>query len=141
MTRDLGQAGYAVDILRVFTKKPGRTSILSSMKPEAYSRYVRNFQVCIEDGNVMNVISALEKMSSGESRQLLMPVDDHLVDIADRNYDRLSRSYIIPNAGDKAGGIIRLMNKSLQKEIAAGFDMPMLKSWLIRYEDGKLHHT
>ena len=136
MTRDLGQAGYAVDILRVFTKKPGRTSILSSMKPEAYSRYVRNFQVCIEDGNVMNVISALEKMSSGESRQLLMPVDDHLVDIADRNYDRLSRSYIIPNAGDKAGGIIRLMNKSLQKEIATGFGMPMLKSWLIIYEGG-----
>ena len=137
MTRDLGQAGYDVDILRVFTKKPGMASILSSMKPEACSRYVRNFRTCIEDGDVKNVISALEKMSFGENRQLLMPVDDHLVDIADKNYDRLSRVYIIPNAGDKAGGIIRLMNKALQKDIAAGFGMPMLKSWLIRYEDGR----
>ncbi len=137
MTRDLGQAGYDVDILRVFTKKPGRTSLLSSMKPEAYSRYVRDFQICVEDGDSMKVIAALEKMNSGKSRRLLMPVDDHLVDITDRNYDRLSRSYIIPNSGGKAGGITRLMSKSLQKEIAAGFDIPMLKSWLIRYEDGK----
>lgn len=137
MTRDLGQAGYDVDILRVFTKKPGRTSLFSSMKPEAYSRYVRKFQVCVEDGESMKVAAALKKMSYGEGRRILMPVDDHLVDITDRNYDDLSRTYVMPDAGNEAGGIVRLMNKSLQKKIAAECGIPVLESWIIRYGDGR----
>ena len=135
MSRDLGQAGYAVKVLRVYKKKPSRLNLLAGMKPDARSRYVSAFSECVVNGEAQKIVSRLMDMAAGE-RMLLMPVDDYTACVIDENWDTLSKQYFIPNVGEKRGEISRLMDKNEQKRLAAAFNLPMLQSVLVTAHDG-----
>ncbi len=130
MARALGEAGYAVKVLRVYKKKPNRLNLLSSMAPDAYSKYISEFQECIADNNPEKIMADLVKLAEGKNT-LLMPVDDYTACVVDEHLESLSECFVVPNIGNKAGEICRLMNKNEQKHLAAAFDLPMLHSNLV----------
>ena len=47
MARSFGKAGYEVEILRIFQKRPKRTDLMKIMKPDAYSEYLKAYHVCV----------------------------------------------------------------------------------------------
>ena len=135
MCRDLGQAGYAVKVLRVYKKKPSRLNLLAGMKPDARSRYVSAFTECVVNGDPQRLVTRLMDMAADE-QMLLMPVDDYTACVIDENLDTLRARYYIPNVEEKCGEISRLMDKNEQKRLAAVFDLPMLQSVLVTARDG-----
>lgn len=137
MTRDLGHAGYDVEVLRVFKTNPNPFNLLGRMKPDAFSKYVRKFHECVANHDSAKIIQDLIEMAGPNEKQLLIPVDDYTVCVVDDNLDRLSEYYIIPSVAGQRGEITRLMDKNEQKRLAVEFDLPMLHSVLIKGENGK----
>lgn len=136
MSRALGKAGYDVEVLRIFKTKPGRFKMLRRMKPEAHSRYVRAYHECIADNDAGCIADWLISHSAGNPGRLLLPSDDYSAWAADEELDELRKHYTVPSVADKAGEIIRLMDKNEQKRLAADFNLPMLQSTLIKSEGG-----
>lgn len=137
MSRALGEAGYSVDVLRVFKTKPNRLNLLRLMKPEAYSKYVDSYSECIADNNPYKIAQRLKKMAAPGKKQLLVPVDDYLVGAVDQYLDELKDVFLIPSVKEKAGKINMLMDKNRQKELAEKAELPLLQSVLIKSEKGK----
>lgn len=137
MARDLGEAGYDVAVLRVFKKKPSAVNLLSRMKPDAYSRYVTNYQECIVNGKPEVMVNALKELSVSGQQTLLMPVDDYTACIVDEYLEELKKYFVIPNISETAGEISRLMDKNEQKKLAGEFGLPILHSTLISSVDGR----
>lgn len=137
MTRALGEAGYQVDVLRLYKSKPRRINLLGNMEPDAHSKYVKNFVKCVVANDNSKVIKCLIGMSDVRKKGLLIPVDDYTACIVDDEYTKLSEYYVVPNVGNKQGEICRLMDKNVQKELAAKFEIPMLQSVLIKSRDGQ----
>ena len=63
MARDLGEAGYAVCVIRVFKKAPGRLNILGGMTPERESRYVTDYKQVVLNGDPGAFLSCLEALA------------------------------------------------------------------------------
>lgn len=137
MTRALGEAGYEVDILRVYKKRPARFNLLGNMEPDKKSKYVRNFKRCIVNGHQKIVVDELLGMAEKKEKCLLVPVDDYLACIVDESLKQLSEYYIVPNIRNMEGEISRLMDKNEQKKMAALYELPMLHSVLIKCENGQ----
>lgn len=135
MTRALGRAGYDVDILRLHKTKPNPINLISTMKPDAFSKYVRNYNECIIDSDTNKPIDMLISMASDESIQLLIPVDDYSCGIIDESINALKSWYILPKILGKSGGIKQMMDKDAQKKIAEEVGLPILKSVLIKSEN------
>ncbi len=136
MARALGRAGYSVEVVRVFKTRPNRLNLLRMMKPEAYSKYVSKYTECIADNNPYRVAKLLTRAAANNKKQLLIPVDDYIVGVIDENLGILNKYFHIPAIDNKAGEISRLMDKNMQKVLAASAGLPVLKSVLIKSEDG-----
>ena len=128
MARDLGEAGYAVCVIRVFKKAPGRLNILGGMTPERESRYVTDYKQVVLNGDPGAFLSCLEALADPSRKQVLLCVDDFLVAIVDDNYDRLAPFFHLSNINEEAGAVTRLMDKDKQKQLAARCGLPVLRS-------------
>ena len=137
MTRALGEAGYDVEVLRIYKKRPHPLNPLSQMKPDAKSKYVGRFTECVIHSGPRDVVQTLLKLADPNRKKLLVPVDDYAACVADDALEILRARYILPNVNDTAGEISWLMDKNVQKELAAKADLPLLKSWLISSEGGR----
>ncbi|MBR6473491.1 MAG: hypothetical protein IKS99_07205 [Firmicutes bacterium] len=142
MVRDFGVAGYDVEVLRVFRKAPNSLNLLGKMTPEAESRYVTRHEICIMNGRSANIRDALLKMTDEDRtpgrKTMLIPVDDFLVSAIDDHYDELKEHFFIPNVRGMQGGIGKIMDKNLQKEMADEAGLKVLESSLIRIIDGEI---
>lgn len=136
MARALGEAGYDVEVLRLFKKAPSRMNLLAKMEPDAQSQYVKGFYRCYVNDQPKRVIRQLHKLADEKFQKLIMPVDDYTACIIDEAYQELKEFYLIPSVGDKEGEISRLMDKNEQKRLAAKYDLPMLSSVVIKSENG-----
>lgn len=136
MARSLGEAGYEVEVLRIFQVKPKRTNLMKLMKPDAYSKYVKAYHVCISKRKPANIVKRLVKLSDKYRKMLLIPTDDLVANIADTNYNKLSKYYYIPNINHQSGEINRLMSKEVQKQLAREAGLPVLNSCMIAVEKG-----
>lgn len=136
MSRALGKSGYDVEVLRIFKTKPGRTRLLRRMKPDAFSRYVREYHECIADNDAGRIADWLVRHAAGNYGKLLLPSDDYSAWAVDETLDELRKFYVVPSIADKAGAISRLMDKNEQKKLAAAFNLPMLQSTVIKSEGG-----
>lgn len=136
MSRALGKSGYDVEVLRIFKTKPGRTRLLRRMKPDAFSRYVREYHECIADNDAGRIADWLVRHAAGNHGKLLLPSDDYSAWAVDETLDELRKFYVVPSIADKAGAISRLMDKNEQKKLAAAFNLPMLQSTVIKSEGG-----
>jgi predicted ATP-grasp superfamily ATP-dependent carboligase len=117
MERDLGEAGFDVDTLMIMKRKPRWYHPLDTVEPARRSRYLHSFGMCTAaDGDI---IKRLDALAPEHGRAMLVPTDDFTAEIVDRNAEALEEHFYVPSAGGP-GGVIRLMDKSRQKELAAG---------------------
>lgn len=135
MCRALGTGGYSVDVVRLHKKTPSRLNPLQHMKPEAYSKYANSFSECIVGLNEQNVLETLKAFARNDSKTLLIPVDDYTAGIIDHHFNELRKNFILPNIADTQNEICRMMNKQVQKEIAAQFGLPLLNSIVIKSKE------
>ena len=136
MARSLGEAGYDVEVLRVFIKRPRRRNRMRAIKPDAYSKYVKAYRICVSGRRRRKVVDALLKMADPERKMLVVPVDDFVESIIDQNYDELSEHFILSSIKGEQGEISRLMSKSVQKKLAIEAGLPVVGSTVIKSEDG-----
>lgn len=131
MARGVGRAGYDVEILRIFQRKPKFKDVMKWLKPDAYSKYVKAYRVCVSRRS-SRVVKMLKQMGDADRRMLLIPTDDYTTHIVDMNYEELSQYYVMPNVDGIPGEISRLMSKEVQTEMARAAGLPVLNSCVIR---------
>lgn len=137
MARSFGLAGYDVEIMRVYSRRPAKDDILSTMIPDAYSKYVKAFHTCTLSGSTLKGADALLAAADPDRKMLLIPTDDISAYIIDESYDRLKRRFCMPSVNGKQGELLRLMSKGAQKELAEACGLPMLGSSLVKSNDGR----
>lgn len=131
MSRAFGEAGYEVEVLHLYKRKPSRIRLFQGMKPEKHSKYVTRFSEYVVNQDEETVIQYLLQLAGDSKRNLLVPVDDYTVSIVDHYLEQLGTFYIVPNIANKQGEIIRLMNKYEQKKLAKAFNLSTLDSVII----------
>ncbi len=134
LARAIGKAGYEAEVLRVFPKSSKFYRLLA---PDAYSRYVKNYQVVILNRRTGRLVRKLCYMADPLRRMLLIPTDDLTAGIIDANYDFLSKFYHMPNINDTEGAIVRLMSKDRQKKLAEAAGLSVAKGFVIHARKGQ----
>ena len=137
MARSIGEAGYEVEVLRIFQKRPKKMNLIKALKPDAYSKYVKAYYVCVSKRRSKRIRNHLIRHADPDRRMLLIPCDDLVAEIADRFYEELSPYYIMPNVNETPGEVGRLMQKGVQKELAKEFGLPVLNSCVVRTKNGE----
>lgn len=137
MARSLGMAGYEVEILRIFTVRPKLRSIMKQLKPDAYSKYIKAYHVCVSRRRTSRIIKKLIRLADPDRKMLLIPADDLVANAVDANLEILKEYYHLPNINNTAGEINRLMSKEVQKEAAIKAGLPVVNSCVIRTENGE----
>ena len=118
MVRSFGQAGFAVDVLRVFKNPASAKRPLLSMKPEASSRYVRRYEQCVAPQG-SRVAQALLGFAQPGAKKLLVPVDDFVALAIDQAREDLSPHFLLPSVGGgTAHPLSFYMRKDVQKAMA-----------------------
>ena len=141
MARSLSLAGYKVEILRIFQKKPTWKNKLGSVKSESKSKYVKKHYICVTNGDNERVVERLREIGRADSKALLLPNDDFCASIVDYHLDELSQWYLMPNVCMEQGKINELMNKQTQKRLARNAGIPTVKFHLIEVQaiNDRLH--
>lgn len=137
MARSLGEAGYDVEVLRIFQVRPKRTNLMKAMKPDAYSKYVKAYYVCVSRRRNRRIVNRLISLADTERKMLLIPADDLVANIVDDNLVELSEYYYLPNVKNIQGEINRLMSKGVQKDLALAAGLPVLNSCVITTVKGE----
>lgn len=137
IARALGEAGYSVEVMRVFQTAPGENEPLRTMRPDMFSKYIKAYYEVITNRKDENLVKELEKVANTKNKMLLVPGDDLVASVADLYYDRLKGKYLLPNVSDKQGEITYLMKKGVQKELAAKAGLPVLNSCIIEAKYGE----
>lgn len=137
MARSLGEAGYEVEVLRIFQVRPKRKNVMKAMKPDAYSKYVKAFYICVSRRRSRRIVKRLKQIADPDNKMLLIPADDLVANIVDDYLEELQEYYLLPNIDHKAGAINRLMSKEVQKELAAAAGLPVVNSCVIRTKQGE----
>ncbi|MDD6603621.1 MAG: ATP-grasp domain-containing protein, partial [Eubacteriales bacterium] len=141
MARSLGEAGYEVEVLRIFQTKPSRDDKLrQKLRPDAYSRYIKAYHEIVTRRKNWRTKRKLINIADPDRKMLLIPADDLVAYIVDRYYDELKEYYIMPNVNDTEGEIGRLMEKETQKQLARQAGLPVLNSCVISADHGVVEH-
>lgn len=119
--RSLGMAGYNVDLYFIAIHK-GQSRITASSK---YLRLVTE-HIGRDDENIIN---ELEHLYANETVPcILLPSDDYTSSLIDRYYNRLTKHFLMPYVGEgEQGAITKLMDKSVQTDIASSFGIKTIK--------------
>lgn len=136
MARSVGQAGYQVEVLRIFQVRPQWTNLMKLMKPDAHSDYIKAYHVCISNRKSKNVVKKLVQIADPYRKMLLIPADDLMADIIDTYYTKLSQYYVMPNVNNTKGAVNHLMSKEVQKQMAEDAGLPVVNSCVIRARKG-----
>lgn len=137
MARSLGQAGYDVEVLRIFQKKPPKNNLMKAIKADAYSEYIKAYHVCVSNRNPDIIVDRLKAMADLDNKMLLIPADDLMAAIVDEYLEELEEYYYLPNVEHKPDEINRLMRKDVQKELAGEAGLPIINSCVIKAKKGK----
>lgn len=137
MARSIGKAGYEVEVLRIFQTKPKWFNLMSYMRPDAYSKFIKAYHVCISGRKSKTIVRKLISIADPYRPMLLIPADDLVANIADEYMEKLSHYYVMPNVENIPGEIGRLMSKEVQKQMAVEFGLPVINSCAIRTVGGK----
>lgn len=136
MARSFGKEGYPVEVLRIFQKPPKKLNLMQYLKPEAYSKYVNRYHSCVcHDQNSIIVEKLLELAQDGE-KILLIPTCDMAASAMDEYLEKLQEFYWVPNVGNTAGEVNRLMCKDVQMDLAEKAGLPVINSCVIKTDGG-----
>ena len=98
-----------------------------------YSKYVSEYHF-VRENNLICFL--LEKYADEMNRPVLFALDDTSVYLLDKEYSRLNRFFYLSNINHQPEGIVRLMNKYVQKQFASNAGINTPKGWIIEYTDG-----
>ncbi len=138
MARAFGKAGYEIEVVRIVKRMPPIRWGLSVLHPEAYSKYVKAYHICVTNGEETSFVNKLRELADPNRKMLLIPADDLAVSIVDEYYNELKELYVIPNVDDRQGEIGRLMNKRTQMELAAAAGLPVVNNCVIHVHAGEI---
>lgn len=128
LIRSFGELGYKVISIHVSGKN------IFKMKPlDYYSKYVSTYYFTKAEGLIDLLI---DKCTDDVKKPILMPLTDSMVYLIDQSVSKLSKYFIFPNINMQEGGITRLLNKVLQKKIAAEAGLNVPKTWEIPFANG-----
>lgn len=125
VVRSLGKVGYEIDVLYVAWTQ-------GMSKPVAQSKYVRK---CTEifgriDERIINEIK--QNYMLDEEKYVLLPTDDYTASLIDRYRKELSPFFLMPYIeGNEESAITRLMDKSLQSQLAGKCGLETVNEWVI----------
>lgn len=132
IAKSLGEAGYEVEVLRIFQVRPKKKNIMKRLKPDAYSKYIKAYYVCVSKRRTRRIVKRLIRLADPDRKMLLIPADDLIANIADDYMDELRDYYYLPNINDTPREINRIMSKEVQKELARQAGLPVVNSCLIK---------
>ena len=128
LIRSLGELGYKVISIHICK---GRNSKIKPL--DYYSKYLDSYYYT--NGN--NLIGLLiNKCKDDNCKPVLFPLDDNSVYIIDQAYQILEKHFLFAHVNHKTGGIVELMNKSIQKQRAAEAGLNVAKGWKLPYDNG-----
>ncbi|MBR6893106.1 MAG: hypothetical protein IKN15_07695 [Bacteroidaceae bacterium] len=128
LIRSFGESGYKIISIHVSGKN------IFKMKPlDYYSKYVSTYYFT-KAANLIGLL--IDKCRDDVQKPILMPLTDNMVYLIDQSLSKLSKYFIIPSINGREGGITRLMNKVLQKKVAAEAGLNVPKTWEISFVDG-----
>ena len=136
MARSIGKAGYEVEVLRIFQTRPKWFNLMSYMRPDAYSQYIKGYHVLVTRRKAKAIVRKLIQIADPYRKMLLIPADDLVANVADEYMEKLSQYYVLPNINDTPGEIARMMGKDTQKQLAAAFGLPVINSCSIQAYKG-----
>ncbi len=78
----------------------------------------------------------LDQCTNDNDKPLILSVDDDSAHLIDSSLDKLREHFHFAHINNKQGEIGRLMNKQVQKQLAAQAGFNVTKSWMVEHHDG-----
>lgn len=137
MAKSLGEAGYPVEVVRVQQVLARFTNMLYNLKPEAYSKYVNAYYICVTNRNPQILVDRLLKLADKNKKMVIIPTDDLTADVVDENMNVLKKYYYMPDIDNTPGKISQMMDKGYQKQLAKDYGLPVVNSTVIKTYKGE----
>ena len=137
MARSFGEAGYETEVIRVLPAPQSISKRIIPLMPDAYSKYIKAYHVCITRGDSRILVDKLIGMADPDRKMLLIPTDDFTAGMVDAYQDTLREYFYLPNVNDHQDGINHLMRKEIQHELASKAGLPVVSSCLVSTLDGR----
>lgn len=128
VVRALGSIGC--DIIDVSTLKNSG----SIDRIDMASRYVSKYHICGSNDEEL-LLSTIRRYRNKNRDVFLFPTDDYPASVIDKHLDELSKDFFVPNIAMKQGAIVKIMDKSKQKELAKQCGFDVAESWIIEKKD------
>ena len=136
LARTLGSNGYVIGVIR--TGNSGGSGIKSlGSAPEKRSKYISRYYTAdsAEPNRLIGLL--IERFGSSLDKPVLFPVDDIIAEMLDNHYNQLKDLFYLPNANNKQGEIVRLMDKGNQKQLAIKAGLRVPTGWTVKVADGQ----
>lgn len=120
--RSLGQVGIYSNFILIGDKK--RTTTV-------YCKYIKKLYK-IKESSEQEIIKVLQdEFNSYKVKPILIPTGDPIAKILDKNFNQLSKIFILPNIDGKEGMITKCMDKSYQKKLCDKYEIKVASSEVI----------
>ena len=124
--RALGTGGYPIELFYISTRSPRLAEIAGA------SRYVQHMtiQAGRKDEEIIDKVIRLYG-KAGETC-ILLPTDDYSCSLIDRYRTKLTPYFLMPYIADgKENGILSMMDKGRQIELAGQYGMKTARTWSV----------
>lgn len=105
-------------------------------KIDASSKYVIKALTSIEPDQGDLVTKILQFKNPNEAI-ILLPTDDYTASTIDQHLDLLKNDFLMPHVHNIQGGIVKLMNKDFQKQLARESGLLVAEGWIAKFENGQ----
>lgn len=129
LIRLVGRLDYKVIVIHLVT-----TYKIKHKPLDYYSKYVSSYLFSKKE-DLVNIlmVQCVEK----DHKPVLFTLDDLSIYLIDQSHHILKDFFLYANVHNQENGIIRLMNKNIQKTIAVEAGLTVAKGWTIPFIDGK----
>lgn len=133
MIRAAGKAGYKVAVIK--TDKNKKTASTPE-RIDAASKYVEpGMYYYIKEPDDEELINILMKdLAETSYKPILLPTDDYTAAVIDKNLDKLSQYFKMPNCEMKQGMAVYHMDKAHQKELAKAAGLNVAEGYSAEYD-------
>lgn len=123
--RSLGESGINPIFILISSKRICMSS---------YSKYIKKL-VRIKSDDCSDVLSVLrDNFNNLEYKPVIIPTGDPITSVLDKNYDELSKKFLIPNINDKENMIIKYMDKIYQEKLCRKYKINVAKSFFVNLQ-------
>lgn len=121
--RSLGEVGINSNFILIGDKK--RTTTI-------YCKYIKKIYKIKNDSEEAIIKLLQEEFNNHKLKPILIPTGDPIAKILDKNYNELSKKFILPNIDETEGMITKCMDKSYQKKLCDEYGIKVASSEVIK---------